>query len=67
MATYREIYKVLIQIRKDKGITQKDMAGYLGITGVTMYRYEGFKREIPGRMLIEYADYLGYELKPMIK
>ena len=62
-----EILKKLIQIRKEKGIDQKSMLHVLGITHTTLSRYESYKRKIPLDVLIKYADYLGYELKLLIK
>lgn len=62
-----EIFSKLIRIRKDKRVDQKYLAQYLNITSTTMSRYESGKRHIPVDLLIKYADYLGYELKLMVK
>ena len=32
-----------------------------------MGRYESKKREMPYRIMVKYADYLGYEFKLMVK
>jgi transcriptional regulator with XRE-family HTH domain len=61
------MFKSLILIRKEQGISQKEMANILNVTSVSLNRYEKNKREIPHRLLVKYADYLGYELRLLKK
>lgn len=54
-------------IRKEKGISQKEMAKRLGISKGGMNNYETGKRDIPFSKLEKYVDELGYEIKLMLK
>ena len=43
------------------------MANFLQITPVTLNRYEKFKRDMPFKLIIEYSNYLGYEIRLLKK
>jgi transcriptional regulator with XRE-family HTH domain len=58
--------KLIIE-RKRLSVKQKDIAKHLGCTAATLNRYEKGNRDISSAMVDKYADYLGYELKLMIK
>ena len=57
----------LVQIRKEKKIKQELVAKRLKINAVTLRRYEKGQREMSLRLANEYAAYLDYELKLMVK
>jgi transcriptional regulator with XRE-family HTH domain len=61
------IFDKLVEIRKQKGITQADMSVTLKIGKTTLNRYETGKREISGTLVEKYAKVLDYELKLMVK
>lgn len=61
------ILEQLIQIRKEKKITQKEVAKHIGVNKITVGRYENRIRAISGEQLIKYADLLGYELRLLKK
>ena len=61
------ILESLIEIRKSKNIRQEKIADYLRVNTTTMSRYENGKRVIPYDKLLMYVEYLGYELKLMVK
>jgi transcriptional regulator with XRE-family HTH domain len=61
------ILELLIQTRKDRNIRQEKIAKYLNVNNTTMSRYENGKRKISFEKLLLYVEYLGYELKLMIK
>jgi transcriptional regulator with XRE-family HTH domain len=62
-----DILMSLIQIRKDRKTEQKITALYLGITQTTLSRYENGIREMPWKLIIKYAEYLGYEIRLLKK
>lgn len=62
-----DIIESLVQVRKEKKITQIDIANNLGVTKTTMCRYESGKREMPFSIVREYADCLGYEIRLLKK
>ena len=62
-----DILDSLIQFRKSKKIYKKEMAIYLGITELTIGRYESRQRKIPFDTLLQYANYLGFEVKLIVK
>jgi transcriptional regulator with XRE-family HTH domain len=61
------IFDKLIQIRKEKRVSQGNMAYKLGITSTTLNRYEKGNRKISAELMLEYAIVLGYELKLMVR
>ncbi len=50
-------YKRLRELREDKDLSQKEVAGLLGIDQRVYSNYETGKREIPSRYLFVLADY----------
>ena len=52
----------LKELRKNKGITQQEIAEKLGINNVTYYGYEKERTEPNLQMLIKIADYYGVSL-----
>lgn len=52
----------LLELRKNKGITQQEIAEKLGINNVTYYGYEKERTEPNLQMLIKIADYYGVSL-----
>lgn len=61
-----DMIKALIAHRKRQGISQAKMAGRLGITGLTLSRYESGNRLMPLLIAISYAGELGMELRLVI-
>lgn len=49
---------ILKELRKDKGLTQKAVGAYFGISGVTYSLYETGKRRMQIDMLCKLADLL---------
>lgn len=62
-----DLVKYLSDTRKQRGIEQKHIVLRLGVTGTTLSRYEQGKREMPFKVLRKYAEYLGFEIKLMVK
>ena len=56
------IIKELRNIRKEKRISQKEMAKRLGMTPYRFNRYENENRKIDITFVIDFARELGYEL-----
>lgn len=52
----------LKEARKRKGLMQKEMAEYLGITPRSFQQYEGGKRRPDYETLVAIADHLGVTL-----
>ena len=59
--------KQLVKIRKEKKITQTDMASKLAISRVNLWRYENKQIDIPFHTFCNYANELGFEVKLMLK
>ena len=55
----RKMYKRIRDMREDKDLLQKDLAGYLQCGQVCYSYYETGKRDIPTDVLIKLADYYG--------
>ena len=51
--------KRLKELRKEKGLTQKEVANILGIHSVTYLHYEKDEREPPLKILAEMATFFG--------
>lgn len=62
-----DILNDLIQIRKDKKVTQKQLTTALKINVITLSRYESGNRKIPFDILMRYADYFDYEIRLLKK
>lgn len=60
-------FEKLVELRKKSDFNQKEMAKKLGLTKTTMNRYENNSRKISSELQDKYAEYLGYELKLMVK
>jgi transcriptional regulator with XRE-family HTH domain len=60
-------FEKLVEQRRKSEISQKSMAKKLGLTNSTMNRYEKGNRGISAELQDKYAEYLGYELKLMVK
>lgn len=57
----------LKSIRKEKGMTQGDVAGYIGITVASLSRYERGVSELSSERRDKYAECLGYEIRLLLK
>jgi len=57
----------LSMIRKEKKKTLEDMAFELGISSVSLSRYERGKRDMPYRIYVKYAELLGFEVREILK
>lgn len=62
-----DIFEKLVQIRKEKKRGQKELAYHLDVTVATINRYEKGKRKIPYDLMIMYADFLGVEIRALLK
>lgn len=60
-------FEKLVELRKKSGISQKEMFKKLDLTKTTMSRYENGSRKISAELQDKYAEYLGYEIKLMVK
>jgi transcriptional regulator with XRE-family HTH domain len=67
MTTAKKLFEQLIRERKIRKVKQKDMAKHLNISPWTLNNYERGRRRISLDFAEKYADYLGYELKLMLK
>lgn len=56
----------LKQLRKDKGLKQKDMARYLDCTVVTYQRYESGEREPSIAQLRQLSDFFGVSIDRLL-
>ena len=61
------IFEVLIEERKKKKVTQRKMAKHLKCMPATLNKYEKGTRKISSDNLEKYADFLGLEIKFMLK
>jgi transcriptional regulator with XRE-family HTH domain len=57
----------LIAQRKERRIKQKDIASAIGVSSTALSRWENGKSELKHEHIVKYAEYLGFELKLMIK
>jgi len=62
-----DIFDSLIQIRKDKKVSQVELAKSIGVTRTTLSRYESKQRVISLDLTKEYAEYFGYEIRLLKK
>jgi len=58
--------KKLTQIRKQKKITQKEVAHHLGCTDQTLCKYEKGVTVIPLDKAIMYAEHVGYRIELIV-
>ena len=67
MPVEKKLFEQLIKERKIRKVKQKDMAKHLNISPWTLNNYERGRRRISLEFIEDYADYLGLELKIMLK
>lgn len=60
------IYKNMVEMRKQQGLTQGEVAGILGITRQQYQLYESGKREILLHLMIKLADYYGVSMDYLV-
>lgn len=56
----------LKELRKKKKLTQADLAEVIGVSQVTMGRYETGEREMPYETLFQLADFFGVSIDEML-
>jgi transcriptional regulator with XRE-family HTH domain len=61
------IFDRLVELRKEKRISQRNMAIKLGMKAGRLNRYEKGDRKISIEFVEDYADKLGYEIRLMVK
>ena len=57
----------LKRIRMSNKVRQFRLAKHIGITSVTLSRYENRNREMPLDVALKYAEFLGYEIRLLKK
>ena len=62
-----EILDKLITLRKEKKVRQNEIASALRISAATLSKYENGRSEMGLGVAEAYAEYLGYELRLLIK
>lgn len=63
---YKEFGERLKQLRKERGITQAQIAEALGIAQPTIYKYEKGLRKIPMSVLQKFAVYFELSMTDLI-
>lgn len=63
---YKEFGERLKQLRKERGITQAQIAEALGIAQPTIYKYEKGIRKIPMSVLQKFAVYFELSMSELI-
>ena len=63
----QEVKRTLAGVRKDLGLSQKQMAEKLGITTLTYSRYERYETTIPTKIAFAIATMAGIENPRSIK
>lgn len=58
---------ILKELRESRGLQQKDIAKFLGISESSICLYEKGKREPPIEVLIKLADFFGCTLDELVK
>lgn len=56
----------LKELRKNRKLTQADLAEVIGVSQVTMGRYETGEREMPYETLFQLADYFGVTIDEIL-
>lgn len=56
-----KIYKMLRNIRKEKGLTQSQLAEKVQVSTQAVNQYESGKREIKADMFVSLLEALGYD------
>jgi len=67
MAIYRQIGEKIRRLRQTKGLSQKDLASYVGVTYQQIQNYEKGKSKIPVDRLIKIAEALEVSLDYFLK
>ena len=67
MAIYRQIGEKIRKLRLTKGLSQKDLAKYVGVTYQQIQNYEKGKSKIPVDRLIKIAEALEVSLDFFLK
>ena len=57
----------LVNQRKSRNIKQKDVANFIGITPTALSRYENGETELRMCHIEKYAEFLGFEIKLLLK
>lgn len=63
---YKEFGERLKQLRKERGVTQSQIAEALGIAQPTIYKYEKGIRKIPMSVLQKFANYFELSMSELI-
>jgi len=61
--TYTDLLGILKAKRKEKGLIQKDIAEHLDSTPQSVLNWEQNKFDMPTTKMIQYAEFVGLELK----
>lgn len=61
------IRNLLVNQRKERKIKQKDVAEFIGITPVSLSRYENGITTMKIKYIEKYAEYLGLEFKLFLR
>lgn len=62
---YTNVHQVLRRLREERILrneSQTFVAAAVGVTTSEIYRLERFRRNIPFQRVVDYADYLGFDL-----
>lgn len=62
-----DIRETLVKLRKQQKIKIKDVSENIGVSSVTLSRFENNKTELKFTSIQKYIEYLGYEIKLMLK
>lgn len=62
-----EAIKILKHSRKQKGIRQPEIAGVLKVSCTTISNYETLKRVPDAATFVKWCEYLGYEMRLLVK
>ena len=62
-----DLRKVLVEQRKERRIKQSDVAKHIGISNVALSRYETGRTEMSHDKIDKYVDYLGLEIRILVK
>jgi transcriptional regulator with XRE-family HTH domain len=62
-----DIRKKLLNQRLERHIKAKKVAKYIGISPVSLSRYENGRTELKFEHLQRYAEFLGFEIKLLLK
>ena len=57
----------LVELRKQRRIKQIDVAGHIGITATALSRFEKGKSDLKFKHIEKYVEFLGLEIKFLLK